>query len=164
MEGSAATAEPAGVSAVNAPEQPQEAAIDSGPKVETVAPAATAQATAAAATTDAPPKAEAAALVDARAENDAPAPVSQVESPTPASAAVAPGVATADGVQGQRQGVGSVARERVDEGLRPRAEKLRRASNVVLDEAAADPSLRFVLVATALIILSLLLLLLGRIL
>lgn len=48
------------------------------------------------------------------------------------------------------------------DGAGNRAEKLRRASNVMLDEAAADPSLRFVLVAAVLIILSLLLLLLGR--
>jgi hypothetical protein len=41
--------------------------------------------------------------------------------------------------------------------LRPRAQKLRERSVVVLDEAADDPGLRFVLVAAALFVVALLL-------
>jgi hypothetical protein len=45
----------------------------------------------------------------------------------------------------------------VGETLRPRAQKLRERSVVVLDEAADDPGLRFVLVAAALFVVALLL-------
>lgn len=51
----------------------------------------------------------------------------------------------------------SSAREAVGEKIAPRMEKLRQASNVMLDEAAYDPSLRFVLVAVALLALTVLL-------
>ena len=162
VEGSVVDAPP-GVFATPAPEKPpQQTLIDPVPNMETVAPAATVA-------TEAPLQAETPAPLDASGENNA-APVSPIENPPSVNVvapntAVAPGVAPpADAVPGKRQRVTAVAREVVDESVRPRAEKLRRASNVVLDEAAADPSLRFVLVATALIILSLLLLLLGRIL
>jgi hypothetical protein len=90
-----------------------------------------------------------------------------VESQPRANAAIAPDAMTPSdaAATGKQQRVAAAkAREFVDDNMRPRAEKLRRASNVVLDEAAADPSLRFVLVATVLIVLSLLLLLLGRVL
>ena len=60
-----------------------------------------------------------------------------------------------------RQRVTSAARDVVEEKLSPRVEKLRHASNVMLEEAAYDPSLRFVLVAIAILLLSLLLLLLN---
>ncbi|HEY0385923.1 MAG TPA: hypothetical protein VGC64_07920 [Pyrinomonadaceae bacterium] len=77
----------------------------------------------------------------------------------------APIAAPADGPGGKRQRVSPVTgRDILDERVRPRAEKLRRASSVVLDEAATDPSLRFVLVAVGLVIISILLLLLARIL
>lgn len=159
---------PTNIPADSAPEEPQQTVAYSAPNVETVAPAAAA--TTAPVTTEAPSNMEAPAMAetlaagDVRGENAAaPAPVSPIENPPPANA-VAPGVAPADAIPGKRQRVAAAARDVVDESVRPRAEKLRRASNVVLDEAAADPSLRFVLVATALIILSLLLLLLGRIL
>ena len=66
-----------------------------------------------------------------------------------------------DGVRHRRRSVRSAAREAVEEKLSPRVEKLRHASNVMLEEAAYDPSLRFVLVAAAAVILSLLLLLLN---
>jgi hypothetical protein len=87
----------------------------------------------------------------------------------PHANAAAPGavVVSPDAAQEKRQRVTAVNATTFgasDDGVRHRADKLRRASNVVLDEAAADPSLRFVLVATALIIISLLLLLLARIL
>jgi hypothetical protein len=51
----------------------------------------------------------------------------------------------------------SSAREAVGEKIAPRMEKLRQASNVMLDEAAYDPSLRFVLVAVVILVLTLLL-------
>ncbi|HEY9403135.1 MAG TPA: hypothetical protein VIQ24_10605, partial [Pyrinomonadaceae bacterium] len=41
----------------------------------------------------------------------------------------------------------------VGENLRPRVDKLREASTVVLDEAADDPGLRFVIVAALLFLL-----------
>jgi hypothetical protein len=87
----------------------------------------------------------------------------------PQTNADAPGavVVSPDAAQEKRQRVTAVNGPTfgaADDGVRHRGDKLRRASNVVLDEAAADPSLRFVLVATALIIISLLLLLLARIL
>jgi hypothetical protein len=98
-------------------------------------------------------------------------PVAPVE-PTPRAETVAPVSPNAETVSDKRQRVSVAAaapatiapRILADDGVRPRVEKIRRASNVVLDEAAADPSLRFVLVATALIIISLLLLLLARVL
>ncbi len=61
----------------------------------------------------------------------------------------------------KRQWVTTAARGMVEEKLSPRVEKLRQASNVMLEEASYDPSLRFVLVAVAVIILSLFLLLLN---
>jgi hypothetical protein len=61
----------------------------------------------------------------------------------------------------RRRRVRSAAREAVEEKLGPRVEKLRHASNVMLEEATYDPSLRFVLVAAAAVILSLVLLLLN---
>lgn len=85
----------------------------------------------------------------------------------PQTSDASPGAVAVDDAQGKRQRVTTVnAAPRIfaDDGVRHRADKLRRASNVVLDEAAADPSLRFVLVAAALIIISVLLLLLARIL
>jgi hypothetical protein len=159
---------PASVSANNVPEEMQQTVAHSAPNVETVAPeamAATMPATMEAPlNTEAPATEESPATGELRVENAAAAaPVLPVEDPPPANT-VAPGVAPADALPEKRQPVTAAARNVVDESVRPRAEKLRRASNVVLDEAAADPSLRFVLVATALIILSLLLLLLGRIL
>src|SRR5215213_6127669 len=64
----------------------------------------------------------------------------------------------------RRRGVTAAAREAVEEKLSPRVEKLRHASNAMLEEASYDPSLRFVLVAVAAVLLSLLLLLLNYIL
>jgi hypothetical protein len=92
-------------------------------------------------------------------------PAAPVENPAQAGA-VAPGAGPAEAAPEKRQRVtpAMVARGVIDDGGRNRTDKLRRASNVVLDEAAADPSLRFVLVATALIIISVVLLLLARVL
>ncbi len=54
------------------------------------------------------------------------------------------------------------ARERVEENLRPHVEKLRQASSSVLDEAADDPGARFVLVAVAFFLLTLLLIIISK--
>ena len=69
-----------------------------------------------------------------------------------------------DGARPKRHRVREAAREAVAENLRPRVEKLRQASNVVLDEAAYDPSLRFVLIALVLFLIFLVILLVSRIL
>lgn len=53
-------------------------------------------------------------------------------------------------------------RNGVVEKLRPRMERVRQSSSVVLDEAADDPSLRFVLIAAALFLLFIVLLLLSH--
>jgi hypothetical protein len=66
-----------------------------------------------------------------------------------------------DDGRSKRQRMTAAARDVVEEKLSPRVEKLRHASNVMLEEAAYDPSLRFVLVAIAILIISLLLLLLN---
>jgi len=49
-------------------------------------------------------------------------------------------------------------------GVRGRVEKLRKVSSVVIDQAAYDPSLRFLLVAAALFLLFLILLILSKVL
>jgi hypothetical protein len=64
----------------------------------------------------------------------------------------------------RRHRVKVAARDAVEGKIAPRVEKLRHASTVMLDEAADDPGLRFVLVAAVLILLSLGLLLLSQIL
>ena len=66
-----------------------------------------------------------------------------------------------DGAISKRQRMTTAARDMVEEKLSPRVEKLRQASNVMLEEASYDPSLRFVLVAAVVVVLSLLLLLLN---
>jgi zinc-ribbon domain len=56
------------------------------------------------------------------------------------------------------------SRRKVPEaGVRGRVEKLRRASSIVIDQAAYDPSLRFLLVAAGLFLLFLLLLILSKV-
>jgi hypothetical protein len=70
----------------------------------------------------------------------------------------------ADGTRTKRHRVRTAAREAVEENLLPRVEKLRQASNVVLDEAAYDPSLRFILIAVALFIIFLLILFASKVL
>jgi hypothetical protein len=58
----------------------------------------------------------------------------------------------------------TAARDAAQGKIAPRVEKLRQASNVMLEEASYDPSLRFVLVALAIFLLSLLILLLNHLL
>lgn len=64
----------------------------------------------------------------------------------------------------RRHRVKVAAMDAVEGKIAPRVEKLRQASTGMLDEAADDPGLRFVLVAALLIIISLVLLLLSQIL
>jgi len=51
-----------------------------------------------------------------------------------------------------------------EDGVRGRVEKLRKVSSVVIDQAAYDPSLRFLLVAAGLFLLFLVLLILSKVL
>lgn len=50
-----------------------------------------------------------------------------------------------------------------DDGVRGRVEKLRKVSSVMIDQAAYDPSLRFLLVAAVLFLLFLVLLILSKV-
>ena len=77
---------------------------------------------------------------------------------------VEPGATTAGGAHPKRHRVRTAAREAVEENLLPRVERIRQASNVVLDEAAYDPSLRFVLIALTLFFIFLIILLANNIL
>jgi hypothetical protein len=52
---------------------------------------------------------------------------------------------------------------RQQDGVKGRVEKLRHVSSVVLDQAAYDPSLRFLLVAAALFLLFLVLLIMSKV-
>jgi len=49
------------------------------------------------------------------------------------------------------------------EGVRERVEKLRKVSSMVIDQAAYDPSLRFLLVAAGMFLLFLVLLILSKV-
>src|SRR5262245_49416373 len=55
------------------------------------------------------------------------------------------------------------ARSGVAENVRERVEKIRHVSSVVIDQAAYDPSLRFLLVAAALFLLFLILLIMSKV-
>ena len=104
----------------------------------------------------------------------APAPtvpdVAPTKEPAQANAAsesrppVAPTAQLASEERFRRQKVTAAAREKVEGKIAPRVEKLRHASGAMLEEASYDPSLRFVLVAIAIFLLSLLLLLLNHLL
>jgi len=56
------------------------------------------------------------------------------------------------------------ARHGVAENVRERVEKIRHVSSVVIDQAAYDPSLRFLLVAAALFLLFIILVILSKVL
>lgn len=57
----------------------------------------------------------------------------------------------------------TAARDKLEDNVRPRVDKIRQASTVVLEEASDDPSVRFILVAGALFVLFLILLLLSKV-
>ena len=56
-----------------------------------------------------------------------------------------------------------VAAPRTHDGVKARVEKLRHVSSIVIDQAAYDPSIRFLLVAAAFFILFLVLLILSKV-
>lgn len=56
------------------------------------------------------------------------------------------------------------ARSTVAENVRGRVEKIKQVSNIVIDQAAYDPSLRFLLVAAVLFLLFIVLVLLSKVL
>jgi len=57
----------------------------------------------------------------------------------------------------------TAARDKLEDNVRPRVDKIRQASSVVLEEANYDPSVRFILVAGALFVLFLILLILSKV-
>ena len=57
-----------------------------------------------------------------------------------------------------------VSRHGVAENVRDRVEKIRHVSSVVIDQAAYDPSLRFLLVAAALFLMFIVLVVLSKVL
>jgi hypothetical protein len=57
----------------------------------------------------------------------------------------------------------TAARDKLEDNVRPRVDKIRQASTVVLEEASDDPSVRFILVAGALFVLFLVLLFLSKV-
>ena len=59
-------------------------------------------------------------------------------------------------------GAAASAREMLADDVAPRVDKLRRMSSVVIEQAAYDPSLRFILVAAVLFILFLVILVLSK--
>jgi predicted RNA-binding Zn-ribbon protein involved in translation (DUF1610 family) len=64
----------------------------------------------------------------------------------------------------RRQRMATTSRASVEGKVAPRVERLRQASNVMLEEASSDPGLRFVLITIVIFILSLLLLLFNHLL
>jgi uncharacterized Zn finger protein (UPF0148 family) len=68
-----------------------------------------------------------------------------------------------DGSAGERsESIGGRAATNMERRIRPRVDKLRKGTSVVIDEAASDSSLRFILIALLLFLLSLFLLLLSK--
>jgi hypothetical protein len=129
---------------------------------------------------DAAPVSDLAATSDAIAVSDdgVVAPVEEIVSKSPVvitetradgddEAAVESGVAASAATTTaptRRHRVKVAALDAVEGKIAPRVEKLRQASTIMLDEAADDPGLRFVLIAALLVLLSLGLLLLSQIL
>ena len=93
-------------------------------------------------------------ITDERADRDE----AVVESVVAASATTT----TTTTASTRRHRVKVAALDAVEGKIAPRVEKLRHASTIVLDEAADDPGLRFVLIAALLVILSLILVLLSQ--
>jgi hypothetical protein len=81
------------------------------------------------------------------------------EAPTPAPPPTsAPASASAPAPAAHASGLVGVA-----DNVRERVEKIRHVSSVMIDQAAYDPSLRFLLVAAALFVLFLVLLILSKV-
>ncbi|HEX8142903.1 MAG TPA: hypothetical protein VF553_09935 [Pyrinomonadaceae bacterium] len=109
-------------------------------------------------------EAAAAAAVPERVETASPVTADEKDAPPPEALTGAEPKGASAGTPTRRHRVKVAARGAMEGKIAPRVEKMRRASTVVLDEAADDPGLRFVLVAAVLILLSLGLLLLSQIL
>jgi len=86
--------------------------------------------------------------------------VAPVTATSPTSATVIAQPSQNPGIASQRAGL--AARAGMDEKVKPQVDKLRRVSSVVLDEAAYDSSIRFILVVGFLFVLFLLLLFLSK--
>jgi hypothetical protein len=72
----------------------------------------------------------------------------------------------AEGLKSRRDTIhraADAARAGFDENVRGRVEKLRKVSGVVIDQAAYDPSLRFLLVAAVMFLLFVVLLILSKV-
>lgn len=61
-----------------------------------------------------------------------------------------------------RRSIPAIAPENTERRIRPRVEKLRKGTSIVIDEASYDPSLRFVLIAGVLFLLFVVLLILSK--
>jgi hypothetical protein len=94
--------------------------------------------------------------------NDGPPPAVAVEERAPSEMAAE--AAGGERARAKLQRARAVARGAMEEKVAPRVEKLRQTSSVVLDGAADDPSLRFVLIAAFLFILFLVLFFITRLL
>jgi hypothetical protein len=126
------------------------------------------------ATPEAESRAEAGGQSHAAPPADAGARHAAIDPPAPAAKAAGEAAGAFEGRAGGAQGRGqiqgrvrqhaSAVGSRAGETLRPRVEKLREASVVVLDEAAEDPGLRFLIVAALLFVVFLILWLLSYIL
>ncbi|MDX6611890.1 MAG: zinc-ribbon domain [Blastocatellia bacterium] len=57
----------------------------------------------------------------------------------------------------------TAARDKIEDNVRPRVDKIRQASSVVLEEANYDPSVRFILVAGVLFVLFVVLLIISKV-
>jgi hypothetical protein len=77
---------------------------------------------------------------------------------------VSPQPAEAFGARQRIQRAAAGARETVEGDVVQRVERLRKISNTVIDQAAYDPSLRFILVAAALFIVFLIILIWSKLL
>ncbi len=108
-------------------------------------------------------------------ENSSPPSIERTSPATPAADEAAPATrkaASTLGVAGtageeepaERQGRFRSKLTAVEAGMRPRAERLRQTSSDILDEAADDPALRFVLIAIGIFLVFVLFFILSRIL
>ena len=86
---------------------------------------------------------------------------SSAESQASVEAAEEAPPAAKDEKHAKKNRVKQAARGVVQENVRPRVEKLRKASNVVIEEVAIDPSLRFILIAVLIFIIFITMLLLS---
>ena len=106
---------------------------------------------------DAPPETAALAATGAAAAAASPEVVPETDEARAGEGATTRGAEPRVRVRGRAAAVGAS----VGESLKPRVERLREASSVVIDEAADDPGVRFLVIAAVLFLLFLLLWLLS---